>query len=109
MTQLIFTPSAIQKITMLISAESVLPFFRVTVLSGGCSGFQYEFTLDHKKNSDDIVFDLEENIVALTDPISLDLLKDGIVDYHEDLASSQFVIRNPNASSSCGCGHSFSI
>ena len=81
---------------------------RVFVQGGGCSGFQYGFTFDEDVNEDDTT--LEKNGVALlVDPMSFQYLVGAEIDYKEDIEGSQFVIRNPNASSTCGCGSSFSV
>lgn len=81
---------------------------RITVSGGGCSGFQYGFSLDDKKNDDDRLFE-RDGIGVVIDEASLDLLKGSEVDFVEDLIGSYFAITNPNASSTCGCGTSFSI
>lgn len=82
--------------------------FRVAVSGGGCSGFQYGFSLDNQRADDDRIFE-RDGIAVVIDEVSLDLLKDSEVDYVEDLIGSYFSIKNPNASSTCGCGSSFSI
>lgn len=82
--------------------------FRVAVSGGGCSGFQYGFSLDNQRNEDDHVFE-RDGIAVVIDEVSLDLLKDSEVDFVEDLIGSYFSIKNPNASSTCGCGSSFSV
>jgi len=81
---------------------------RVTVLGGGCSGFQYKFGLDDTVNDDDETFELNGTMVV-TDEVSLDLLTGSVVDFVEDLGGSFFKIENPNATANCGCGTSFSI
>ncbi len=82
--------------------------FRVSVAGGGCSGFQYGFTLDDQRNEDDRVF-RRDGVGLVVDEVSLDLLRGSEVDFVEDLIGSYFAIRNPNASSTCGCGSSFSL
>ncbi|HSO43650.1 MAG TPA: iron-sulfur cluster insertion protein ErpA [Rhodospirillales bacterium] len=82
--------------------------FRVSVSGGGCSGFQYGFSLDDQRNPDDKVF-RRHDVGIVVDEVSLDLLRGSEVDYVEDLIGSYFAIRNPNATSTCGCGSSFSI
>ena len=83
-------------------------YFRITVLGGGCSGFQYKFDFDNKKNTDDIVCKTKK-IIVLIDNISFNLIKGSKIDYVKELIGSSFKITNPQASSSCGCGTSFSI
>lgn len=80
--------------------------FRVYVQGGGCSGFQYGFTFDDRRE-DDTTIQVGELTVAI-DPMSLPYLKGSTVDYMEDFRGSGFVVQNPNATGSCGCGHSFS-
>jgi iron-sulfur cluster insertion protein len=82
--------------------------FRVAVSGGGCSGFQYGFSLDNQRNEDDHVFE-RDGVEVVIDEVSLDLLRDSEVDFVEDLIGSYFSIKNPNASSTCGCGSSFSV
>lgn len=81
---------------------------RVAVEGGGCSGFQYEITLDETPAEDDLVLEKDGQRV-LIDPISLPFLADAEIDFSEELIGAKFVIHNPNASSSCGCGTSFSM
>ena len=83
-------------------------YFRITVLGGGCAGFQYKFDFDSIKNKDDILFKTEK-ISVLIDKISLDLIVGSKIDYVTELIGSSFKVTNPKASSSCGCGTSFSI
>ena len=81
---------------------------RVAVDGGGCSGFQYRFELVHEAGADDLLISLAGQS-ALVDPVSLPFLKGSAIAFQDDLAGAQFVVRNPNAASSCGCGVSFSI
>ncbi len=81
---------------------------RVAVLAGGCSGFQYKFELDGDARSDDLVIE-RAGAKVLIDPVSLDLLGGAELDYTDELMGSHFTVRNPNASSSCGCGTSFAL
>ena len=83
-------------------------FMRVAVEGGGCSGFQYTFKFDTQKNGDDLVFS-KNGIEVVVDEVSLELVHGGTLDYVEELIGSYFQVTNPNASSSCGCGTSFSI
>jgi iron-sulfur cluster insertion protein len=81
---------------------------RIQVLGGGCSGFQYTFSLEKVTNADDIVFHKNDATVVIDDA-SLTIIQGSQLDYVDELAASMFVIKNPNASSKCGCGNSFSI
>ena len=81
---------------------------RIAVSGGGCSGFQYGFSLDDARQEDDLVFE-RGPVKVVVDPVSLDLLSGAEIDFVEDLAGAAFQIRNPNARTSCGCGNSFSI
>ena len=83
-------------------------FFRITVLGGGCAGFQYKFDFDNKKNDDDILIKTNK-ISVLIDKISLGLINGSKIDYVNELIGSSFKVTNPKASSSCGCGTSFSL
>ncbi len=84
------------------------PALRVAVLAGGCSGFQYSFKLDRETQPDDVEI-RAGNARVLVDPVSLDLLGGAELDYSEALMGAHFTVRNPNATSSCGCGTSFSV
>ena len=103
-----FTDSAAQKVGAMIADEGNETLkLRVYISGGGCSGFQYGFTFDEEVNDDDT--QVEKNgVTVLIDPTSLQYLKGAEIDYKDDLSGSQFVIRNPNASTTCGCGSSFS-
>jgi len=81
---------------------------RVAVSGGGCSGFQYTFTIDDARMDDDLVLQ-RDGAVVLVDPVSLDFLTGAEIDFVDDLIGSSFKINNPNAASSCGCGTSFSV
>ncbi|MHB0985029.1 MAG: iron-sulfur cluster insertion protein ErpA [Sulfuricella sp.] len=105
---LIFTESAAAKVKQLIDEENTPGLkLRVFVTGGGCSGFQYGFTFDETVNEDDTT--VEKNGVSLLiDPMSFQYLVGAEIDYQEGLQGSQFVIKNPNAQTTCGCGSSFS-
>ena len=105
---LIFTDNAAGKVRELIEEEGNNELkLRVFVTGGGCSGFQYGFTFDEVQNDDDTV--MEKNGVSLLiDPMSYQYLGGAVIDYTDGLEGSQFVIKNPNATSTCGCGSSFS-
>lgn len=81
---------------------------RVSVAAGGCSGFQYSFSLDNEVNEDDHIFE-GHGIKVVVDDASLDLLAGSIVDFKVDLIGSYFLMENPNAESTCGCGSSFAV
>jgi iron-sulfur cluster insertion protein len=104
-----FTDSAASKVKSLIDEEGNPDLkLRVFVSGGGCSGFQYGFTFDEVTNSDDTV--LQKNgVTLLIDSMSFQYLVGAEIDYAEGLEGAQFVIKNPNAVSTCGCGSSFSV
>ena len=118
---LAFTEAAARKVKGLIDEENNPHLnLRVFITGGGCSGFQYGFTFDEAINSDDIVIEkrLEEDddegstgqmalVKLLVDPLSLQYLQGAEIDYREEVSGAQFVIRNPNAKTTCGCGSSF--
>ena len=91
-----------------ILADNNSKYFRITVLGGGCAGFQYKFDFDNQKNDDDIIIETRK-IAVIVDSTSLDLIKGSKIDYVNELIGSSFKIINPQASSSCGCGISFSM
>lgn len=80
---------------------------RLYIEGGGCSGFSYKFKLDDKR-ADDLVFD-EQGVTVVIDPMSMQYVKGSTIDYEEDFTRSGFILQNPNASSTCGCGESFSV
>ena len=94
---------------LMIDEDNAQMKFRAYVQGGGCSGFSYGFTFDEVVGEDDFEFPIDEKFKMLVDAMSMQYLQDATIDYKEDLAGSQFVINNPNASSSCGCGSSFSV
>ena len=100
--------SAAERLRALSAAEGQPVMLRVAVEGGGCSGFQYLFDLAPAAEPDDLKVE-RDGATALVDPVSLDLLKGSVIDYVDELAAAQFVVRNPNAKSSCGCGVSFSV
>ena len=105
---LIFTDSAAAKVADLIAEEGNTDLkLRVFVQGGGCSGFQYGFTFDEAVNEDDTTFE-KNGVTLLVDSMSFQYLVGAEFDYKEDINGSQFVIKNPNASTTCGCGSSFS-
>jgi iron-sulfur cluster insertion protein len=105
---LIFTDSAVAKVADLIAEEGNPDLkLRVFVQGGGCSGFQYGFTFDEAVNEDDTLV-TKGNVTLLIDSMSFQYLVGAEIDYKEDINGSQFVIKNPNATTTCGCGSSFS-
>lgn len=105
---LVFTDNAVKKVRELIEEEGSPDLkLRVFVSGGGCSGFQYGFTFEDTVNDDDTQI-VRDNVVLLIDPMSLQYLVGAEIDYQDSLQGSQFVIRNPNATTTCGCGSSFS-
>jgi iron-sulfur cluster assembly accessory protein len=99
-----FTDQAIKQINKIVLENSPKKYFRISVLGGGCSGFKYNFTFDDKLEIDDIVFDK-----TIIDKDSLDIINGSVVDFKKEMIGDTFVINNPKASSSCGCGLSFSV
>ena len=108
MTNFKFSENAAQRILFLKKNETNDTFFRLSVIGGGCSGFQYNFSFDNKKNNDDLSF-YNQNVELVVDEISLNFLNGAELDYTDDLSGSYFQVKNPNASANCGCGTSFSV
>ena len=105
---LVFTDAAATKVAELVAEEGNPELkLRVFVQGGGCSGFQYGFTFDEQVNDDDTVMS-KNGVSLLIDAMSYQYLVGAEIDYKEDLQGAQFVIKNPNATSTCGCGSSFS-
>ena len=106
---LVFTDSAADNVKQLIDEEGNPELkLRVFVQGGGCSGFQYGFTFDEDVNEDDTVLD-KNGVSLLIDSMSYQYLVGAEIDYKEDINGAQFVIKNPNATTTCGCGSSFSV
>lgn len=102
-------PGAVEKIKDILAEENNNKLkLRVFVQGGGCSGFSYGFTLDEEQNEDDFEIALDE-FKILVDAMSMQYLQGASIDYREELMGSQFVIKNPNATTTCGCGASFSV
>ena len=107
--ELVFTDSAANKVAELISEENNPALkLRVSINGGGCSGFQYDFSFDETMNDDDFVFE-KNHVQLLIDAMSYQYLSGAEIDYRDDLDGARFIIRNPNAKTTCGCGSSFSI
>ncbi|GAW85208.1 iron-sulfur cluster insertion protein [Bathymodiolus platifrons methanotrophic gill symbiont] len=106
---IIFSDSAAKKVGSLIAEEGNDNLkLRVYISGGGCSGFQYGFTFDEEVADDDTQVE-NGGVTVLVDAMSIQYLNGAEIDYKEDLSGAQFVIRNPNASTTCGCGSSFSV
>jgi iron-sulfur cluster insertion protein len=104
-----FTDAAASKVRALIEEEGDPSLMlRVFISGGGCSGFQYGFTFDQSQNDGDTVVE-NQGVKLLIDPMSVQYLMGAEIDYTEGLEGAQFVIRNPNATTTCGCGSSFSV
>ena len=98
-----FTDQALNQINI-ITQDQDKKFFRITVQGGGCSGFKYNFGFDTKTNDDDVVFGK-----VIIDKSSLDIISGSVVDFKKEMIGESFVIDNPKATASCGCGLSFSV
>ena len=106
---LVFTDSAAAKVAELVAEEGNPELkLRVFVQGGGCSGFQYGFTFDDQVNEGDMTIE-KQGVGLVVDPMSLQYLVGGSVDYTEGREGSRFIVTNPNAKSTCGCGSSFSV
>ena len=104
-----FTDNAVKKVKELIEEEGTPDLkLRVFVSGGGCSGFQYGFTFEETENEDDTKV-TKDSVTLLIDPMSLQYLTGAEIDYQDNVQGSQFVIKNPNATTTCGCGSSFSV
>ncbi len=104
-----FTTGAAAKVRELIAEEGNSAIkLRVFIQGGGCSGFQYGFEFDEGQGDDDMAI-VTDGVTLLVDPLSLQYLAGAVVDYSESLSGAQFVIRNPNAKTTCGCGSSFTV
>ncbi len=108
-TDIIFTSAAAAKVAALIEEEGKPGLMlRVFIQGGGCSGFQYGFQFDESEQEGDLKV-VTDGVTMVVDPMSMQYLMGAEVDFKEDLMGSQFVINNPNASTTCGCGSSFSV
>jgi iron-sulfur cluster insertion protein len=106
---LVFTDAAALKVSDLIAQEDNPELkLRVFISGGGCSGFQYGFTFEEDTQASDLAYE-NQGVTLIVDPTSIQYLIDAEIDYKEDLEGSRFVIRNPNAATTCGCGSSFSV
>ncbi|MBX9684763.1 MAG: iron-sulfur cluster insertion protein ErpA [Hyphomicrobium sp.] len=107
-TAVSLTDRAAQRIAEIASGDPATPLLRVTVEGGGCSGFQYKFDLVADRANDDLVIE-KSGATLLIDPVSVQYMEGAEIDFVDDLIGAAFKINNPIASSSCGCGTSFSI
>jgi iron-sulfur cluster insertion protein len=98
-----FTDQALNQINLITKSDEK-KYFRITVQGGGCSGFKYNFGFDSKMNRDDIIFGK-----TIIDKSSLDIISGSVVDFKKEMIGESFVIDNPKATASCGCGLSFSV
>ena len=98
-----FTDQALNQINLITNGIEK-KFFRITVQGGGCSGFKYNFGFDTKSNDDDVIFGK-----AIIDKSSLDIISGSVIDFKKEMIGESFIIDNPKATASCGCGLSFSI
>ena len=98
-----FTDQALNQINLITKGDDK-KYFRITVQGGGCSGFKYNFGFDSKSNRDDIIFGK-----TIIDKSSLDIISGSVVDFKKEMIGESFVIDNPKATASCGCGLSFSV
>jgi iron-sulfur cluster insertion protein len=104
-----FTKTTDQKVLELLQEENNPNLkLRVFVQGGGCSGFNYGFTFDEEQNEDDFAIE-QGGVTYLVDSMSMQYLQGAVIDYREDIEGSNFVINNPNAQTTCGCGSSFSV
>ncbi|RUO30157.1 iron-sulfur cluster insertion protein ErpA [Aliidiomarina sanyensis] len=104
-----FSEAAAKRVLELITEEENAELkLRVFVTGGGCSGFQYGFTFDEKVNPDDMQI-AKQGVTLVVDPMSLQYLVGGVVDYEEGLQGARFFVNNPNATTTCGCGASFAV
>ena len=99
-----FTIQAKEQIEKIINKDKAKKYFRISVKGGGCSGFKYDFSFENNLDKDDILF---ENVII--DKVSLDIISGSVIDFKKEMIGESFVINNPKASASCGCGLSFSV
>jgi iron-sulfur cluster insertion protein len=102
------TPAAAARVAAIAGRQGKDPILRLSVEGGGCAGFQYRFELADQVEADD-TRTVEGDVTLVVDPMSLDLVRGGAVDYVESLGGAAFQVTNPNAQSGCGCGSSFSV
>jgi iron-sulfur cluster assembly accessory protein len=107
-TPVALTARAAKRIAQILKDEGGGAMLRLAVTGGGCSGFQYDFCLDEQRNDEDLTI-VRDGATVLIDPMSLDFLKGAEIDFVDEMIGASFKVNNPNATSSCGCGTSFSV
>jgi iron-sulfur cluster insertion protein len=108
-TGVTLTKNAAERVAFLRHQENApKAFLRLAVSGGGCSGFQYGFSFDDARTSDDVAFE-HDGVTLVVDNISLELVRGAEIDFVQDMMGASFQVRNPNAATSCGCGNSFSV
>jgi len=107
-TDITVTERAARRIGEILRAEPSGAMLRLSVMGGGCSGFQYKFDVDRDKGDDDIAI-MRDGVTVLVDPVSLQYLAGSEIDFVDDLIGASFKVNNPKAKASCGCGTSFSL
>jgi len=108
MTDVTVSARAAKRIKEILASEPVPAMLRVSVEGGGCSGFRYDFAVTRDRAEDDTAIE-RDNVTVLVDQVSLEYLKGSEIDFVDDLIGASFQVRNPNATSSCGCGTSFAL
>jgi iron-sulfur cluster insertion protein len=107
-TEIDLTPSAAARVAAIAQKTGKPAILRLAIDGGGCAGFQYKFELAEAPAEDDVVA-IRDGVSLVVDPVSLDLVRGGAVDFVESLGGASFQVTNPNAASGCGCGSSFSV
>lgn len=106
---LLLSPAAATRLdTLRLKQDKAALFLRITVDGGGCQGFEYKFSFADAPSTDDVITQ-SGDIGLVTDPISMGFLENATIDFEDELIGSKFVVKNPNAASSCGCGTSFNV
>ena len=108
LSPVVLSPSAAARVNKVLATEPAGSTLRVAVDGGGCSGFQYSFSIAGQAGEDDLVIE-RDGAVVLVDPVSLEYLRGSQIDFVDDLIGQSFKINNPNATASCGCGTSFAV
>jgi len=108
MSTVTISETAANRIRQILADETAGSMLRISVMGGGCSGFQYSFAIDDQKMEDDLVFE-RDDVTILIDPMSIGYMAGAEIDWVDDLVGSSFRINNPNATAACGCGTSFAV